>query len=601
MIVLGISAFYHDSAAALVRDGEIIAAAQEERFTRRKHDEAFPAHSISYCLSEAGVSLDQVDYAAFYDKPLLTFNRLLETYLAYAPHGLASFVKSIPIWMKEKILQKDLLLKGLNRLGAGSIDAKRMLFGFHHHSHAASAFYTSPFERAAILVMDGVGEWATTSLGRGSDHVIDLYKEIRFPHSLGMLYSAFTYYLGFRVNEGEYKVMGLAPYGEPTFRGAILDNLIDLKADGSFRLNMDFFNYCTGLTMTNGRFDALFGGPPRKPDTPLSQRDMNLARSVQEVIEEAVMRLGRALHAETGEKNLCMAGGVALNCVANGRLLREGPFERIWIQPAAGDAGAALGVALSVCHTLPDAQGATVPRRVNNHDAMRGGYLGPGFSTEQVRLDLARLGATYVEYPEEEMVELVASALANEEVVGWFQGRMEFGPRALGNRSILGDPRSPHMQRILNLKIKYRESFRPFAPAVLREDVSKHFALDHDSPYMLIVAPVQESRRREIPPECAHYRGLDKLNLARSDIPAVTHVDYSARVQTVHRETNPLFHRLISAFKAKTGYGLLINTSFNIRDEPIVCSPEDAYRCFMGTEMDMLVIGNIVIRKSEQW
>ena len=601
MIVLGISGFYHDSAAALVRDGEIVAAAQEERFTRVKHDAGFPAKAVDYCLAEAGVTLDQVDYVVFYDKPLLTFNRLLETYLSYAPRGLPSFVKAIPVWVKEKILQKDLLLKGFNGLGRGTLAEDKMLFGFHHHSHAASAFYPSPFERAAILVMDGVGEWATTTFGRGAGAAIDLFKEIRFPHSIGMLYSAFTYYLGFKVNEGEYKVMGLAPYGEPNYVQTIRDNLIDLKADGSYRLNMDYFNYCTGLTMTNARFDALFGGPPRKPDTPLSQRDMDLARSVQEVTEEMVMRLARALHAETGERALCLAGGVALNCVANGRLLREGPFERIWIQPAAGDAGAAVGVALSLGYTMPDAAGRCMVRRVNSGDSMKGGYLGPLFSAERIRADLDRLGAIYREYPENEMLTRVAAALADEKVVGWFQGRMEFGPRALGNRSILGDPRSPNMQRVLNLKIKYRESFRPFAPAVLREDVGQYFDMDGDSPYMLLVAPVRSDRRTPPRPEDEARRGLEKLNLVRSDIPAVTHVDYSARIQTVHPETNPLFHRLIETFKARTGYGILINTSFNIRDEPIVCSPEDAYRCFMGTEMDMLAIGDVILRKEDQW
>jgi carbamoyltransferase len=601
MIVLGISGFYHDSAAALVRDGEIVAAAQEERFTRVKHDAGFPARAVDYCLAEAGVSLDQIEFAAFYDKPLLTFDRLLETYLSFAPRGLPSFVKAIPVWVKEKILQKDLLLKGLNGLGRGTLAEDKILFGFHHHSHAASAFYPSPFARAAILVMDGVGEWATTTFGRGDGDEIDLFKEIRFPHSLGMLYSAFTYYLGFKVNEGEYKVMGLAPYGEPKYVKTILDHLIDLKPDGSYRLNMDFFNYCTGLTMTNARFDALFGGPPRKPDTALTKRDMDLARSIQDVTDAAVMGLARALHAETGERDLCLAGGVALNCVANGRLLREGPFERLWIQPAAGDAGAAVGVALSVAHTMPDAAGRRVPRRVKDFDAMKGGYLGPEFSAERVRTDLDRLGAVYAESSEAEVLAQTAEALADEKVVGWFQGRMEFGPRALGNRSILGDPRSPAMQRVLNLKIKYRESFRPFAPAVLRADIAEHFELDSDSPYMLLVAPVRKEKRKEPSPGDEPRYGLDRLNEIRSDIPAVTHVDYSARIQTVHPETNPLFHRLIAAFKARTGYGVLVNTSFNIRDEPIVCSPEDAYRCFMGTEMDMLVIGNAVLRKESQW
>ncbi len=601
MIVLGLSAFYHDSAAALVRDGAIVAAAQEERFTRIKHDAAFPAKAIAYCISEARVSLDEIDYVAFYDKPLLTFNRLLETYLAYAPQGLASFVTSIPIWMKEKILQKDLLLNGLNSLGHGTLTDDRLLFGFHHHSHAASAFYASPFERSAILVMDGVGEWATTSFGRGENETIDLFKEIRFPHSLGMLYSAFTYYLGFKVNEGEYKVMGLAPYGDPRYVDTILEHLIDLKADGSYRLNMDYFNYCTGLTMTNARFDTLFGGPPRKSDAPLTQRDMDLARSVQAVTEEVVLRLGRALHAETGERNLCLAGGVSLNCVANGRLLREGPFDQLWIQPAAGDAGAAVGVALSVSYTMPGPGGRELKRHVNRSDSMNGAYLGPSFEQSRIRSDLDRLGAAYVEYPEEELLARVAAALAEEKVVGWFQGRMEFGPRALGNRSILGDARSPRMQRVLNLKIKYRESFRPFAPAVLREDVGEYFDLDRDSPYMLLVTPVREERHtRRSDDDNRTANGLEKLNQVRSDIPAVTHVDYSARVQTVTPETNPLFYRLLRAFKTQTGYGILINTSFNIRDEPIVCTPEDAYRCFMGTEMDMLVAGNAILQKADQ-
>lgn len=600
MIVLGLSAFYHDSAAALVRDGKIIAAAQQERFSRDKNDSTFPAEAAAYCLDEAGVSLDEVDYAAFYDKPLLTFDRLLETYIAFAPSGFKSFVKAIPIWVKEKILQKSLLVKGLNGLDRGTLSEDKMLFGFHHHSHAASAFYPSPFDEAAVLVMDGVGEWATTSFGIGRGRELSLEKEIRFPHSLGMLYSAFTYYLGFKVNEGEYKVMGLAPYGEPKYIDAILENLIDIKEDGSYKLNMQYFNYCTGLTMTNSRFDALFGGPPRNPAEPLNQKHMDLARSVQVVTEEIVLRLVENLHKETGQKNLCMAGGVALNCVANGRLLREGPFENIWIQPAAGDAGSALGVALAVANEMAGTEDPKVPA-VNGHDAMQGSYLGPSFDIHQVRAVLDDYQANYREISDEkELMALTAKALADEKVVGWFQGRMEFGPRALGNRSILGDPHSSRMQKLLNLKIKYREGFRPFAPAVLNEDVGEYFDLDADSPYMLLVAPVAEKHHRALTTDDQSRLGLDKLNVVRSDIPAVTHVDYSARVQTVHPDTNPRFYNLIQAFKKKTGRGLLVNTSFNVRDEPVVCSPDDAYRCFMATEMDMLVMGDCVLMKEEQ-
>lgn len=596
MIVLGISAFYHDSAAALVRDGVVIAAAQEERFTREKHDSAFPAKSIAYCLDQAGISLDQVDCAAFYDKPLLTFNRLLETYVAFAPRGLGSFVAAIPVWVKEKILQKDLIRDGLNGLGRGKVTPEQILFSFHHHSHAASAFYPSPFDKAAVLVMDGVGEWATTTMGRGEGGSLTLDREIRFPHSIGMLYSALTYYLGFKVNEGEYKVMGLAPYGEPKYAQLMLDKLLDLKDDGSFRLDMQYFNYCTGLTMTNGAFDQLFGGPPRKSAEPLSQRHMDLARSVQAVTEEVVLRIARTLHRETGMDNLCMAGGVALNCVANGRLLREGPFKNIWIQPAAGDAGGALGVALAVSHTK-----GGVPRVVAAAgDSMQGSYLGPAFDEVQVAEALTARGAVWNNLFDADLFSTVAEALASDKVVGWFQGRMEFGPRALGNRSILGDPRSERMQRMLNLKIKYREGFRPFAPAVMREHVAEWFGLDEDSPYMLIVAPVLEEHRRTLGTEEAALQGLERLNQVRSSVPAVTHVDYSARVQTVHLESNPQFYRLLEAFKARTGCPILVNTSFNIRDEPIVCSPDDAYRCFMGTEMDMLVLGNKVLWKEKQ-
>ena len=595
MIVLGISAFYHDSAAALARDGEIVAAAQEERFSRDKNDSGFPGGAVAWCLRSAGVRLDEVDYVGFYDKPLLTFNRLLETYLSYAPRGLPSFVSSIPVWVKEKLLQKRLLLKSLNALEQGETKEEKILFGFHHHSHAASAFYPSPFDEAAILVMDGVGEWATTSLGTGRGGKVAIDREIRFPHSLGMLYSAFTYYLGFKVNDGEYKVMGLAPYGEPKYAGTIRENLIDVKEDGSFRLNMDYFNYCTGLTMTNERFDALFGGPPRNPAEPLRQKDMDLARSVQEVTEEVVLRLCRSLHSDSGIENLCMAGGVALNCVANGRVLREGPFKNIWIQPAAGDAGAALGVALAISHT----EGVTNATEKNG-DGMNGAYLGPEYSGEEIRTVLDGENAAYEEFDEKALFETVAQALAEGRIVGWFQGRMEFGPRALGNRSILGDPRSQRMQSLLNMKIKYRESFRPFAPAVLREDVADYFEFEGDSPYMLMVAPVKAERRLEPPAEGTSRRGLEKLKETRSDIPAITHVDYSARIQTVHADTNPRFHKLIKAFKKQTGYGVLVNTSFNIRDEPIVCKPLDAYRCFMGTEMDMLVLGNAVLRKDRQ-
>jgi len=597
MYVLGLSAFYHDSAAALVRDGLVVAAAQQERFSRRKFDERFPSDAVRSCLSQAGITLDEVDFVGFYDKPLLTFNRLLETYLAFSPRGFPSFAKAIPVWVKEKILQKSLIAKGLRQLQCGAVADDQILFGFHHESHAASAFYPSPFERAAILVMDGVGEWATTSMGVGSGAGFRLEKEIRFPHSLGMLYSAFTYYLGFKVNDGEYKVMGLAPYGEPRFVQKIYDNLIEVKDDGSYRMNMDFFNYCTGLTMTNGRFDQLFGGPRRNPAAPLTQREMDLARSVQVATEETVLRICRNLHKETGEKDLCLAGGVALNCVANGRVLREGPFERVWIQPAAGDAGGALGVALAISHTLGN--GATLAKS-NLQDGMQGAYLGPEFAAPEIREVLDRFGARYTELDEERLRERVAAALAEGKVVGWFQGRMEFGPRALGNRSILADPSLPHMQRTLNLKIKYRESFRPFAPAVLREDLGQYFDLECESPYMLLVAPVSAARRRPLSREEEARPGLEKLQVIRSDIPAITHVDYSARVQTVHADTNPRFYHLLQAFKQLTGRSVLVNTSFNVRDEPIVCSPEDAYRCFMATEIEVLAIGDFLLLKEEQ-
>jgi carbamoyltransferase len=595
MIVLGLSAFYHDSAAALVRDGEIIAAAQEERFTRKKHDAGFPEHAVRFCLDQAGISLDQVDHVGFYDKPLLTFNRLLETYIGFAPRGLTSFARSIPVWVREKVLQKELIHKGLNALGRGAIDPDQLLFGFHHHSHAASAFFPSPFERAAILVMDGVGEWATTTIGRGDGGRIELLSELRFPHSLGLLYSAFTYYLGFAVNEGEYKVMGLAPYGEPTEVETIKRHLIDIKEDGSFRLDQRYFNYCTGLTMTNRRFADLFGGPARAAGESLTQRHMDLARSLQAVTEEIVLKLAATARRITGETNLVLAGGVALNCVANGRLLREGPFDRIWVQPAAGDAGAALGVALSITHEV-----AGVPRTVEGGDTMKGAQLGPAFDRDAVISALTARGAVFEEMDDDSLFPAVAHALAGEKVVGWFQGRMEFGPRALGNRSILGDARSPRMQSILNLKIKYRESFRPFAPIVRRERAADYFDIDTESPYMLIVAPVRAERRVDPGPDDAKLFGIDKLKLARSDIPAVTHVDHSARIQTVDPQRAPRLYRLLQAFEGETGEALLVNTSFNVRDEPIVCTPDDAWRCFMGTEMDMLVLGNIVLRKEAQ-
>ena len=597
MNILGLSAYYHDSAAALVVDGEIVAAAQQERFSRVKADAEFPGDAIAYCLDQARLTLDDIDYVGFYDKPLLTFNRLLETYIAYAPLGISSFVKSIPSWVKDKLFQKSNLISGLNGLERGSISDDQVQFGFHHHSHAASAFYPSPYEEAAVLVMDGVGEWATTSLGVGDKDGVKLLKEIRFPHSLGMLYSAFTYYLGFKVNDGEYRVMGLAPYGEPKYVDLITDHLIDIKTDGSYRLDMSYFNYCTGLTMTNARFDRLFGGPPRVSSEPLTQKHMDLARSVQAVAETVILKMAQGVHAETGLDNLCLAGGVALNCVANGRILRESPFKNIWIQPAAGDAGGAVGVALALAHTHEN-----IDRKVgtDSTDGMSGSYLGPSYEVDEIAARLGVLGATFHTLDDDQLFEIAAAALADEKVVGWFQGRMEFGPRALGNRSILGDPRSSGMQRMLNLKIKYRESFRPFAPAVLQEDVGEYFELDGESPYMLLVAAVREERRRHLDEKESALQGLDRLAAIRSDLPAITHVDNSARVQSVSPDTNPQFYALLKAFKEHTGCGVLVNTSFNIRDEPIVCTPEDAYRCFMGTEMDVLVLENLVLYKDEQ-
>jgi carbamoyltransferase len=597
MRILGISAFYHDSAAALVEDGHIIAAAQEERFTRKKQDASYPENAIRYCLEESGLTLDELDYVVFYEKPFVKFERLLETYLAFAPRGFSSFRMALPLWIKEKLFQKDLLCKRLKARAPGFDWQRKLLFAEHHQSHAASAFYPSPFDEALILTMDGVGEWATTSVGIGRKNRIDLRKEIHFPHSLGLLYAAFTYYTGFKVNSGEYKVMGLAPYGEPRYANAILEHLIDLKTDGSFHLNQEYFDYCVGLRMTNGKFDRLFGGPPRAPEELLEQRHMDLAASVQAVTDEVILGMVRSLVAETGLRKLCLAGGVALNCVANGKVLRDGAIDTLWVQPAAGDAGGALGAALAAYHEFLDQ-----PRRVGNIlDGMQGAYLGPAFSNAEIANRLHKAGAVFqIVEGEEALIGQTVDALTEEKAVGWFQGRMEFGPRALGARSILGDPRSPQMQRQLNLKVKFRESFRPFAPSVLREDVAEWFELDADSPYMLVVADVREDRRHAVSDEDKKLFGIDRLNGIRSEIPAVTHVDMSARIQTVHKETNPRYHALLSAFKARTGCPVLVNTSFNVRSEPIVCTPEEAFRCFMGTDIELLVAGNCVARKEDQ-
>ena len=594
MRILGISAFYHDSAAALIEDGRIVAAAQEERFTRKKHDASFPRNAVGYCLQAGGVKLSDVDHIAFYDKPFLKFERLLETYIAMAPKGFRSFQMAIPLWLKEKLFQKSLLRKKLREFDE-EIVGEKLLFTEHHLSHAASAFFPSPFEKAVVLTMDGVGEWATTSAAIGEGNRLEIFQEIHFPHSLGLLYSALTYYTGFKVNSGEYKVMGLAPYGEPKYTRLILDHLVDLKPDGSFRLDMSYFDYCTGLTMTNERFAKLFGAPVRMPDKLLTPFHMDVAASIQAVLDEAVLRLTRSLASRSGARNLCLAGGVALNCVANGKVLRDGKFDRIWIQPAAGDAGGAVGAALAAYHQFKGK-----PRTVAAGDGMAGAFLGPEYSQSEIERRLSAAGARYTVLGEEEMVETTAKALTDQFAIGWFQGRMEFGPRSLGARSILGDPRSPTMQRNLNLKVKYRESFRPFAPAVLCEDVADWFELDSDSPYMLIVADVRADRRRAMTAEEQALFGIDKLNVSRSEIPAVTHIDYSARIQTVSRDTNPLFHRLLTAFKRLTGCPVLVNTSFNVRGEPIVCTPEDAFRCFMGNELDLLVIGKCVLKKSEQ-
>jgi carbamoyltransferase len=597
--ILGISAFYHDSAACLLEDGRLLAAAQEERFTRKKHDANFPHHAARYCLDAGGVRIDEVDYVAFYDKPFLKFERLLETYIAFAPRGFRSFRMAMPLWLKEKLFQKLLLRDELKKLGPDVDIERRLLFAEHHQSHAASAFFASPFAEAAVLTMDGVGEWTTTSAGLGRGNHLEILKELHFPHSLGLLYSALTYHLGFKVNSGEYKVMGLAPYGEPKHVDLFFDHLMDLKPDGTFRLDMDYFDYCTGLTMTNGNFDRLFGASPRRADELLTQWHMDVAASLQKVTEEVMLRLTRSLAAETGARNLCLAGGVALNCVGNGKVLRDGRFERMWIQPAAGDAGGAVGAALAAYHMY-----AGKPRPANGggngHDAMAGSYLGPSFAQEEIERRLAAAGARFERCDDAALIASTVDGLVAGNAVGWFQGRMEFGPRALGARSILGDPRSPTMQRTLNLRVKYRESFRPFAPAVLREDVADWFELDADSPYMLLVADVVKPRQRQMTNEEQSLFGIDKLNVPRSEIPAVTHVDYSARVQTVHRDTNPRFHDLLTAFKACTGCPVLVNTSFNVRGEPIVCTPEDAFRCFMGSDIELLVAGNCILRKDAQ-
>ena len=596
MRVLGISAFYHDSAAALIEDGRLVGAAQEERFTRKKHDSGFPEKAVEFCLGRAGIKMADVDYVAFYDKPFLKFERLLETYLAYAPRGFTSFRMAMPLWLKEKLFQKTLLRDEMKKWQPDFDWQTRLLFGEHHQSHAASAFFPSPFEEAAVLTMDGVGEWATTSLGYGKGNSLEMLKELHFPHSLGLLYSAFTYYTGFKVNSGEYKVMGLAPYGEPRFKNLIFDRIVDLKEDGTFRLDQTYFDYCTGLRMTNDKFADVFGIKTRKPEEELTQIHMDLAASVQAVTEEIVLRLGRSVRKETGARNICLAGGVALNCVANGKLLRENVFDNIWVQPAAGDAGGAVGAAFAAYHGFMGQ-----PRKLNGHmDGMAGSYLGPEFDDDEIAERLAAAGAKLTRLDHAQMIDQTAQALADAKAVGWMQGRMEFGPRSLGARSILGDARSPSMQKTLNLKVKYRESFRPFAPAVLSEDVSRYFDIKSDSPYMLMVAPVNEDRRRAMTEAEEALFGIEKLNVPRSDIPAVTHVDYSARIQTVHKETNPAFHELLESFKAKTGCSVLVNTSFNVRGEPIVCTPEDAFRCFMGSEIEVLVVGNCLLRKEDQ-
>jgi len=593
--ILGISAFYHDSAAAILVDGEIVAAAQEERFTRKKHDSSYPMNAINYCIKEAGLKPEQLDYIAFYDKPFLKFERLLETYVAFAPKGFQSFRMSMPVWLREKLFLKDIIIKEFKKIDK-HFDSNKLMFGEHHFSHAASAFYPSPFEEAVVLTLDGVGEWATTSVAIGKGRELKIVKEIHFPHSLGLLYSAFTYYVGFRVNSGEYKLMGLAPYGESKYKKLILEKLIDLKEDGSFRLDQSYFDYATGITMVNKKFVDLFGVPIRKPDTDkLTQFHMDVAASVQAVTEDVILMMTNSLAKEYKIPNLCLAGGVALNCVANSKVLKGQAFKEIWVQPAAGDAGGALGGALSVWH-----KELKKSRKVNYEDSMKGSYLGPLYEQAKIEKELSVIGANFNTISENEVIDQTASLLAEGKAIGWFQGRMEFGPRSLGGRSILGDPRQEQMQKSLNLKVKYRESFRPFAPSVLREDLTKWFELNHDSPYMLFVADVKKNRLLKITKQEESLFGIAKLNVKRSSIPAVTHVDYSARIQSVHKETNPMFHKLISSFKEKTGCPVLINTSFNVRGEPIVCSPEDAFKCFMGTELDVLIIGNCLLKKEDQ-
>ena len=597
MYILGISSFYHDSAACLIKDGEIIAAAQEERFTRKKHDPSFPKHAIKYCMEEAGIAPDDLENIIFYEKPFLKFERLLETYLAYAPRGFRSFAAAMPLWIKEKLFQKSMIANELISIFGNQVDWKdRLLFSEHHLSHAASAFYPSPFENAAVLTLDAVGEWTTTSVAIGAGRELSVIKEIHFPHSLGLLYSAFTYYTGFRVNSGEYKVMGLAPYGVPRFANLIKENLIIIADDGSFQLDMSYFNYAVGLTMTNKKFHDLFGGQPRKSESELTQREMDLAASIQSVIEELVIGIAKNIAKETGMQNLCLAGGVALNCVVNGILLREKVFKNIWIQPAAGDAGGALGAALSAWY-LHHGNDRVVSK---DRDSMKGAYLGPSFNDEEIESELSACGAVFSKLSEEDLINHVSDALADEKAIGWMQGRMEFGPRALGGRSIIADPRSPAMQKQLNLKVKYRESFRPFAPSILAEDLGEWFEHDTDSPYMLLVADIRESHRRKMTEEEEALFGVDKLNIPRSSVPAITHIDYSARIQTVHSDTNPLYYKVIKKFKDKTGFPLVVNTSFNVRGEPIICSPADAFKCFMGTELDVLAVGNYFLIKEDQ-
>ena len=589
MYILGISAYYHDSAACLVRDGEIISAVQEERFTRKKHDYSFPKNSINYCMQSSSLTGDDLDYVAFYDKPFLKFERILETYLQYAPKGINSFIKAMPLWIKQKLWLKDLIKKELGYEG-------KIIFPEHHESHAASAFFPSPYKEAAFLTMDGVGEWTTTSYGIGKDNHVHIIADIKFPHSIGLLYSAFTYYIGFKVNSAEYKVMGLAPYGEPKYKDLILTEIMDLKEDGSFKMNMDYFDYCAGLTMTSKKFHKLFGGPPKKPESRLTQKDMDLARSVQDVTEEMMLKMGRHIKKETGQRYLCLAGGVALNCVANGKLLREGLYDDIWIQPAAGDAGGAVGAALFAWYQYLGKE-----RTVDNKkDCMQGSYLGPEFNNGEIGRYLKENNILFEEIDTEEIPKRVADLIADEKVIGWFQGRVEFGPRALGSRSIIGDARSSKMQETMNLKIKFRESFRPFAPSVLEEKVSDYFEIDRKSPYMLLVAQVKKERQKEMTEGEKNLFGIDKLNVARSDVPAITHIDYSARIQTVDKETNPLYYEMISQFERDHGCAVIINTSFNVRGEPIVCTPEDAYRCFMRTNMDYLIMGNYLLDKTKQ-